>query len=89
MLRLLRNALAVQAHEMPFCEHDSDRLSVRAVEGEARLRIDSCDSCKGRLRTYNGQGEGHIFLMDWTLLHLDVLADARGLKRLAASLYEL
>jgi hypothetical protein len=30
-----------------------------------------------------------VLLADWTSLHLDVLARDRGLKRLAASLYEL
>jgi hypothetical protein len=30
-----------------------------------------------------------VLLADWTSLHLDLLARERGLKRMAASLYEI
>jgi FdhE protein len=74
----------------PFCEiPDDHRLSVVAVEGEAGLRIDYCRSCRGYLKTYNGEGSEALLLDDWTSLHLDLVARDRGLKRLAASLYEL
>jgi FdhE protein len=73
----------------PFCENDAQRLSALAIEGEAGLRIDYCESCRGYLKTYNGQGEEVVLLSDWTSLHLDFLARDRGLKRLAASLYDL
>jgi FdhE protein len=73
----------------PFCAHDSDRLASVAIEGEARLRIDYCESCTGYLKTYAGEGDESFFLADWTSLHLDILARDRGLERLAASLYEL
>jgi FdhE protein len=73
----------------PFCEAESHRLSVVAIEGEGGLRIDYCDSCRGYLKTYDGQGNDELFLSDWTSLHLDLLARDRGLRRLAASLYEL
>jgi FdhE protein len=73
----------------PFCESDSQRLAVIAVEGDARLRIDSCESCRGYLKTYVGQGEERVFLADWTSLHLDVIAQERGLIRAAVSLFEL
>lgn len=59
------------------------------IEGEAGLRIDHCDSCGGYLKTYDGQGNEALLLADWTSLHLDVLAQDRGLKRLAASLFAL
>jgi FdhE protein len=59
------------------------------VEGEAGLRIDYCESCRGYLKTYDGQGNEAILLSDWTSLHLDLLAHDRGLRRLAVSLYEL
>jgi FdhE protein len=67
----------------PFCEGDSQRLSAVTIEGEAGLRIDHCDSCGGYLKTYDGQGNEALLLADWTSLHLDVLAQDRGLKRLA------
>ena len=74
----------------PFCEPSDDhRLAVVAVQGEDGLRIDYCDRCQGYLKTYDGQGSEAVLLADWTSLHLDLLARERGLKRLAASLYEV
>ncbi len=72
----------------PFCEGDNQRLSALAVEGEAGLRIDYCESCGGYLKTYDGQGDEDLLLSDWASLHLDLIARDRGLKRLAASLYD-
>jgi FdhE protein len=62
---------------------------VVSVEGEAGLRIDYCDVCSGYLKTYDGEGSESVLLADWTSLHLDMIARDRGLKRLAASLYDL
>jgi FdhE protein len=59
-----------------------------AVEGEA-LRIDYCESCRGYLKTYVGDGSEATLLADWTSIHLDFVALDRGLKRSAQSLYEL
>ena len=74
----------------PFCENEDDRrLGLVTVEGEGGLRIDYCESCKGYLKTYDGEGSETVLLADWTSIHLDVIAHDRGLKRLAASLYEL
>jgi FdhE protein len=74
----------------PFCESPDDhRLSALAIEGEKHLRIDYCQSCRAYLKTYDGSGSEQFFLADWTSLHLDIIARDRGLKRLAASLYEL
>jgi len=72
----------------PFCEIDAQRLASVSVEGEPGLRIDHCESCGGYLKTYNGQGDETFSLSDWSSLHLDLIAHDRGLKRLAASLYE-
>lgn len=73
----------------PFCETKSHRLSGLALEGQGGLRIDYCESCRGYLKTYDGHGNEDVMLADWTSLHLDALALDRGLRRLAASLYEL
>jgi FdhE protein len=74
----------------PFCENKDDhKLAVVAIEGEAGLRIDYCESCRGYLKTYDGTGAESLLLADWTSLHLDIIAQDRGLKRLAASLYSL
>jgi FdhE protein len=74
----------------PFCDvQDEHRLAAVAVEGEDGLRIDYCEKCRGYLKTYDGQGSEDLLLADWTSLHLDVIARDRGLKRMAASLYEM
>ncbi len=73
----------------PFCEADSERLSTVTVEGQSGLRIDYCEPCRGYVKTYDGQGNEALLLADWTSLHLDLVAQDRGLKRMAASLYEL
>ena len=74
----------------PFCENANDhRLFVLTIEGEKHLRIDYCGACGGYLKTYDGEGAEGVLLADWTSLHLDLLAQDRGLRRLATSLYEL
>ena len=73
----------------PFCETESHRLASFGVEGEGGLRIDYCETCRGYLKTYNGEGNEQVLLADWTSLHLDVVARDRGLKRMATSLYDL
>ena len=72
----------------PFCESDSQRLASLTLEGEHSLRIDHCEACGGYIKTYVGQGNETLLLADWSSLHLDLIAQDRGLKRLAASLYE-
>jgi FdhE protein len=72
----------------PFCDTDSQRIATVTIEGEAGLRIDHCESCGGYLKTYDGEGHETVLLSDWSSLHLDLIAHDRGLKRLAASLYE-
>jgi len=72
----------------PFCETDSQRLTSVTIEGEPGLRIDHCESCRGYLKTYDGEGDETLLLSDWSSLHLDLIAHDRGLKRLASSLYE-
>ena len=74
----------------PFCRDEGDhRLSVIAVQDQGGLRIDYCDHCRGYLKTYQGQGSETVLLADWTSIQLDMIALDRGLKRLAASVYEV
>jgi FdhE protein len=74
----------------PFCQSQNDHgLAVLAVEGEGGLRIDYCESCRGYLKTYDGEGSEDVLLADWTSIHLDIIAHERGLIRSAASLYEV
>ncbi len=85
-----RDWLKARRTGCPFCDvQDEHRLAVVAVEGEGGLRIDYCETCGGYLKTYDGEGSEGVLLADWTSLHLDVIARDRGLKRLAASLYDL
>ena len=71
-----------------FCETDSQRLASVTIESEPVLRIDHCESCGGYLKTYDGEGDEALLLSDWSSLHLDLIAHDRGMKKLAASLYE-
>jgi FdhE protein len=73
----------------PYCEVDTQRLAVVGVTGEAGLRIDYCEACKGYLKTLDGQRDEALLLADWSSLHLDLLALDRGLQRKAGSLYDL
>jgi FdhE protein len=74
----------------PFCRTDDDhRLAAIAVEGLGGLRIDYCEQCRGYLKTYQGQGSEAVYLADWTSIQLDMIALDRGLKRVAASAYDL
>jgi FdhE protein len=75
--------------ECPFCERDAQRLAGHAVHGEGGLRIDYCEACRAYLKTYDGEGDEAVLLADWTSFHLDVVAQDRGLKRAASSLYDL
>ena len=76
--------------DCPFCENrDGHRLAAIDVEGQSGLRIDYCEHCRGYLKTYNGEGSESVLLADWTSPHLDLIARDRGLKRMAASLYEI
>ena len=75
--------------QCPFCEHDAQRLATLAVEGQSGLRIDHCESCHGYLKTYDGEGNEDVLLADWTSLHLDLLAQDRGLAKRAPSLFAL
>lgn len=74
--------------ECPFCERDDHRLAALTVEGSP-LRIDYCETCRGYLKTFDGQGSEDTLLADWTSIHLDIVACDQGLKRLAGSLYQL
>jgi FdhE protein len=76
-------------HGCPFCGKEDERqLQSLWLEQENGLRIDCCQECGGYLKTYTG-GNPEVLLSDWTSIHLDVLAGDRGLKRWAASLYEI
>ncbi len=71
----------------PFCEADSQKVSILTVQSEPRLRIEYCEACRAYLKCAAVDEE--LLLADWTSLHLDVLAHDRGLIRNAMSLYDV
>lgn len=74
----------------PFCGEQNDhQLGSMSFEQESGIRIDYCSSCGSYLKTCSGECVTSAMLSDWSSLHLDVLATDRGLKRPAASLYEI
>jgi FdhE protein len=74
----------------PYCGNEAaDRLAVLELAGPAGLRLDVCESCKGYLKTYAGQGDEALFLADWPTLVLDAMAAERGYLRRGVSLFEL
>lgn len=74
----------------PFCSSSAPgSLRVLELQGDERLRLDGCEDCKGYVKTYLAEGDEELFLSDWSTLHLDVLARARGFRRIGASLYAL
>jgi len=73
-----------------FCDSQDDQeISVLSIAGEDALRIAYCEACEGYLKTYSGKSSERFFLADWTSIHLDVIAQDRGLKRYAGSRYQL
>lgn len=74
----------------PYCGNEAaDRLALLELEGPSGLRLDVCESCKGYLKTYAGQGQEALFLADWPTLVLDAMAGERGYVRRGVSLFEL
>jgi FdhE protein len=74
----------------PYCGNDEPAtLDLLEVEGEAALRLDTCQACKGYVKTVAQDGDSDLLLADWTTIHLDALARERGFERRGASLYEL
>lgn len=74
----------------PFCgEKDDSQLGSIVLEQENALRLDYCSNCGSYLKTCIQPRAPSVLLADWSSLHLDLLALDRGLKRSAASLYQL
>jgi FdhE protein len=75
----------------PHCLNEAaDRLgALELEEGGTPLRLEYCDDCKGYVKTYAAEGDEALLLSDWSTLHLDALAAARGLRRAGASLFAL
>ena len=74
----------------PYCGNDAaDRMALLELQGSTGLRLDVCESCKGYVKTYAGQGEESLYLADWPTLLLDAMAAERGYQRRGTSLFDL
>ena len=59
---------------------DTQELPILLPE-KGQVRIDTCDECHSYIKTYVGHGREDIYLQDWATLHLDVLAEEKGLAK--------
>jgi len=49
-----------------------------AAEKTLTLAGDYCESCRGYLKTYEGEKSESVLMADWTSIHLDVVATDVG-----------
>ncbi len=76
--------------ECPFCKNDNQKtLNLIEMDGVTDFRIDTCDKCKGYLKTYTDEGDEQLLLSDWSTLHLDMIAKEKGFKRIGYQLYKI
>jgi FdhE protein len=74
----------------PYCQNDDPaRIDLFEIEGETMLRLDTCGECKGYVKTVKDEAAPPFLADDWSTVHVDVLASAKGYRRLGASLYEI
>lgn len=72
----------------PYCDNSNqEQLKIIGLDDEPELRIDTCDRCKGYLKTYTGEGREEVALADWSTLHLDLIAQEHGFKRIGYQRY--
>lgn len=74
----------------PYCESDN-YLSLKILEPREApdWRIDTCDHCRGYLKTYTGEGNEQVMLADWATLHFDVIGQNHGFQRFGFRLYQI
>lgn len=74
----------------PYCGNEDPRLlDILELEGEAGIRLDICQECKGYWKTITDEQNQSFFLTEWPLLHLDVVAQEHGFARKGTSRYHL
>ncbi|OEF95919.1 formate dehydrogenase accessory protein FdhE [Desulfuribacillus alkaliarsenatis] len=72
----------------PYCKNDKQKtLNIIELEGVKNLRIDTCDKCKGYIKTYTDEGNEQVILSDWSTLHLDLVGKNNGYQRFGYQLY--
>jgi len=74
----------------PYCKNDDQKtLNIIELTDVLDLRIDTCDKCKGYVKTYTDEGNEEVVLADWSTLHMDIIAQNGGFKRIGYQLYEV
>ena len=72
-----------------YCDNeDLTKMHILEIEAEPQMRIDVCDKCHSYLKTYNEEGNEHIYLTDWLTLHFDLLAEDENLHKVGSVLIE-
>lgn len=64
-----------------YCGNKNTKKLRQLVPDEGSVRIDVCDKCKSYIKTYVGHGKEAVLLEDWATLHLDLLAEGKGLSK--------
>ncbi len=72
----------------PYCGND-DQKALKIIEFAELpdLRLDTCEKCKGYIKTYTDKGNEQITLADWSTLHLDFIGKEQGYKRIDSCFY--
>ena len=74
----------------PYCgNEDQKSLNLIELTDYPAFRLDTCDQCKGYLKTYLDEGNGEMALNDWSTLHLDVIGKKEGFQRQDYQLFKI
>ena len=64
---------------------DLEKMRTLEPENDDRIRLDICDACDSYIKTHRGPAEGgdddYIYRQDWASVHLDLLAEEKGLHK--------
>ena len=62
-----------------------EKMHTLEPEHDSAMRLDICDACDSYLKTYRGPVDGSpedaIYRQDWASVHLDLLAEEKGLHK--------
>lgn len=74
----------------PYCGNDDTKtLNIIEIQEITNLPIDTCDNCKGYLKTFLHEDEGSFIFTDWSTLHLDYIGKKNGFQRMGYQMYEV
>ena len=65
-----------------YCgNEDLTQMHILEPEGQTAMRMDVCGKCQSYIKTYNEEGTESVYLHDWATIHLDLLAEEKGLRK--------